>query len=360
MAIQHLKISNVRNITFTSLTPTTKVNLFAGDNGSGKTSLLEAVHFLAMARSFRTVKLHSLITKGQRTCTVYGELNTHGERASVGVRKSIGAKKIININGNTYNSNAELAGFLPVQLMDPELFSCLQFGPAYRRKLINWGAFYQTSSFFNAWRSMLRCLKHRNSLLKKKQVQSEELHAWTKQFISFSNIVYQLHKEYIKELVPEVQACINRLTHLSEIEISYSRGWSKKIMLSEAIERDLSKDAVLGYTTSGPHKSDMKITYKGLPASDVLSRGQQKMVVCAIKLAQGKLYEMTHQQACIYLIDDLTSELDEEHGKALVSELNKMRSQVWVTGVDKDILKRIFFESEAKMFHVKHGTANAV
>lgn len=354
MTIQRLKVSDIRNLTSITLSPSPKVNLFFGDNGSGKTSLLEAIHLLAVARSFRTNKLLPVITKGRRACTVYGDISLTSKIIPVGVTRSLDAPQLIRINGCS-SSVADLAHLLPIQLMNPETFTCLQDGPSSRRRLFDWGAFYRDERFFLAWKKMQSSLKQRNRLLKNKKFHSGEMSAWTQAFLSAALIVDKLRSDYIASLIPEIEVLLLRLTELSGLKLRYSQGWTKNHTLQDVLERDLNKDQVLGYTTSGPQRSDIKITYQGFPAVDVLSRGQQKMVVCAIKLAQGRLFEKQHKRACIYLVDDLPSELDETHSLLLADILKEMQSQVWVTGVHKDVLKRVFKDSDTKVFHVEHG-----
>ena len=360
MTIKCLKISDIRNLNAITLSPSSKVNLFFGDNGSGKTSLLEAIHFLAVARSFRTSRLAPVIAKGKRSCTVYGDVSVSGESIPVGVTRSLDSQQLIRINGLNDSSVSDLAHVLPIQLMNPEIFTCLQDGPSNRRKLLDWGVFHQDTRFFVAWKRMQSSLKQRNSLLKSKSFGREELAVWTQMFLSSSLIVDQLRADYIELLIPEVEALLLNLTELSGLNLMYSRGWSKNFSLEEVLERDMNKDRALGYTTSGPQRFDIKVTYQGGPADEVLSRGQQKLVVCAIKLAQGRLFEQLHKRACIYLIDDLPSELDEAHSVLFADTLKEMQSQVWVTGVHENALRCIFSDSDTKVFHVEHGNILSV
>ena len=355
MAICRLKVSNVRNLSV-SVAPSPKVNLFFGENGSGKTSLLESVCFLAIAKSFRTNKLKPVVRNGCRSCTVFGEVLATNYMVSVGVTRSLDHQPLIHLNGRSSGSVVDLAFILPVQLMHPKLFTCLEDGPQIRRRLMDWGVFHQFPIFWSAWKKMQTSLKQRNKLLKYCVNREKELKAWTQTFIDSALIVDKLRSDYMSLLVPELEALLQMMTGLAGIRLVYCRGWSKGVALEDALSRDIDKDKLSGFTYSGPQRADIKLTYNGASVVETLSRGQQKIVVCAIKLAQGKLFERLKKRACVYLIDDLLSELDEKNCALLVSVLNEMQSQVWVTGVDENALRKTFLSSEEKkVFHVKHG-----
>ncbi|MBE8233225.1 MAG: DNA replication and repair protein RecF, partial [Endozoicomonadaceae bacterium] len=110
--------------------------------------------------------------------------------------------------------------------------------------------------------------------------------------------------------------------------------------------------------TAGPQRADLKITYQGRLASDILSRGQQKILVCALKVAQGKLFEKTHKQRCVFLVDDLPAELDPEHCEQFINMINPLFSQFWLTAINTEQLQPFFSKKTIKMFHVEHGAIN--
>ncbi len=358
MSIHFLKVSDIRNLRKISLSLSPRVNLFYGDNGSGKTSLLEAVHILALAKSFRTNKLKPLITKGSRACTVYGEVDCS---TKVGVKRGLDSLQSIKINGFLGRSIADLANLLPIQLMTPDTFNYLLTSASYRRKIIDWGAFHHEKKFIDVWKKMTISLKNRNSLLKNRvAINSKEMDVWTKIFIDSAQIVDKARLTYLQQLIPEIEVLLLKLTSISGLKINYYRGWSRNSSLEDVLTQNTNKDSMLGYTILGPQRGDLRITCHGLPATEVLSRGQQKMVVCAIKLAQGLLFENTKNRTCVYLVDDLISELDSTHCHLFAKVLKEMNSQVWITGVNGVALKNIFNDKNVKMFHVEHGEVSEI
>ena len=360
MSIQHLKISGVRNLASLALNLSPRMNLFFGNNGSGKTSFLEAVYLLAMARSFRTSKLAPVICHGLQTCTVFGRISTKKQVISIGVTRSLKEKQEIQMNGVRHRSVAELISVVPVQLMNSETFLMLNASPKMRRKLLNWGVFYFNEKFLICWKNMQFSLKQRNKLLREKKFQKEELNVWTNLFLQSALEVDVLRHQYLSVLFPKIEHYVSMLLGISDLQLSYYRGWPEAMHLEKALTHQLDKDVMFGYTSVGPQRSDLVVTYKKKPAVDVLSQGQQKMLMGAIKLAQGALYEEYHQTSCIYLIDDLLSELDKEHCALITNALINLKSQILMTAIDRDILCGLFMNTEKEMFHVEHGMIHAL
>ena len=207
---------------------------------------------------------------------------------------------------------------------------------------------------------MKNSLRQRNSFLKKKQVHKQELEVWNSTFIDSALVVDKLRQDYINLLIPHVKKLFARLTDLTDLKLVYYNGWSRHLSLSEAINKDLNRDILLGYTHSGPQRADIQITYKGAPVTDILSRGQQKMVIYAIKLAQSLIFEESKKRACIFLLDDMVSELDKKHCKALSELLFEIHSQLWITGIKRSALEQVFTGNTSQMFHVEHGQVKAI
>jgi DNA replication and repair protein RecF len=147
------------------------------------------------------------------------------------------------------------------------------------------------------------------------------------------------------------------------IALSYQRGWDRERDYADVLADSIERDHRQGFTHSGVHRADLRITVDGLPAADVLSRGQQKLLVCALKIAQGVLFGQLTGRKCVYLVDDLPAELDQKHRAQLVNWLDTMETQVFITGVEKDSLLIDWLHRPAvatKLFHVEQGRVSAV
>jgi len=143
---------------------------------------------------------------------------------------------------------------------------------------------------------------------------------------------------------------------LEGLTLSYYRGWDKERPLSEVLTSSLLRDQQIGHTQSGPQRADLRLRLGAHNAADILSRGQQKLVVCALRIAQGHLVDQAKRGQCIYLVDDLPSELDEQHRRALCRLLEDLNCQVFITCVDHELLSDGWqTDTPVSMFHVEHG-----
>ncbi|WP_263081432.1 DNA replication/repair protein RecF [Endozoicomonas sp. Mp262] len=363
MTIRQLTISDLRNLTSVSIKPSSEINIFYGLNGSGKTSILEAIHILGLARSFRTPKVKSVVQTGKDKYTIFGLMKDLHRQIPVGVSRSIHEDSIqIRISGNAIRSSAELAALLPLQIINPDTFKLLEGSPGLRRNFLDWGVFHvKHKDFLPVWKHMQMALKQRNSLIRHGRISGSELSIWTQAFSKYACQVDQLRQAYVEQLLPYFSKVLQELCKLDGIKINYYRGWDKDRDLDEVLEAGLSRDIQSGYTFYGPQRADLRVRIGNSNATEILSRGQLKLVVCALKLAQGYLLSEATDQKSIFLVDDLSSELDIPHRMALCHLLQKIESQVFITCVEKNALADCWLpETHYKMFHVKQGQVELV
>lgn len=360
MALKQLHIEQVRNLRHCRLEGLGQVNVFFGPNGSGKTSVLESIHILGMARSFRGNSVKSAITHGQESCTVYGVLSDAeggGARTPVGVQRNRVGEARIKVAGQPVRTVAELAAKLPLQVINVDSFGLLTGSPSTRRQFLDWGVFHVEQSFFGQWQRFQRCIKQRNTGLRRGKLSGRELDVWTRDLAAAGEAISASRQRYFSALAPLFRDIMARLAPtLQELELHYRQGWDKQLTYAEALAQSESSDREQGYTHTGPQRADMRVTVSGHSAADTLSRGQQKLVVCGLKLAQGQLMTVQGHRACTYLIDDLPSELDHEHSGLVCELLAAMEAQVFITCVDRNEIEAVWPEGRPlSMFHVEHG-----
>lgn len=366
MALTQLQINQVRNLQKVNLQGLQKVNVFFGSNGSGKTSVLEAIHLLGMARSFRGNSVKSLITHGAPSCTVFGTtklttdtLRTAGTGLPLGVQRNRSGEAQIKIGGKPVRAVAELAAQLPLQVITAESFGLLTGAPGGRRQYLDWGVFHVEQRFFAQWQRFQRCIKQRNNLLRRGNISDQELTVWTRDLAQTGETINEYRESYFGILSPRFQEIMARLApSLKKLELRYQRGWDRQLDYSAALQQGHSADVEQGYTHSGPQRADIRVMADGHLAADTLSRGQQKLVVCGLKLAQGQLMAKRGSRgSCTYLIDDLPSELDHEHSLLVCELLASMDAQVFITCIDQEEIRSVWPKtSELTMFHVEHGS----
>ena len=361
MAFIRLEVSDFRNLLSVKLEPVYQgINLFYGHNGSGKTSFLEAIYYLSLGRSFRSAKIDRIINNNSEKFSLFANsLTIHNQKISVGIEREHNTDIKIRLAGKDIHSIAELASLSPILLINSHCHHFLDAGPVFRRKYLDWGAFYYTNDFLRLWREFQRALKQRNAALRS-NTSKKELETWSNELIHRAILLHQFRKDYIHQLLPLLLETIAELVPLPGLEISYQSGWNESLDYQQALAQSLERDMQLGYTQLGPHRADLKVTVNGVPAKDILSRGQQKLFVCAMILTQGALLHRSANKRPIYLIDDLPSELDLMSRSKLMALLSKQEAQVFVTAVDREILKDFLIQSPFKVFHVEHGEISEV
>jgi DNA replication and repair protein RecF len=357
--IRRLEIAGVRNLTSVSLPLLSPINILYGDNGAGKTSVLEAIHLLSSAKSFRGHKLKPLINSDMESCVAFGEISLPGLGFQpVGVERfrSQAVPAVIRVSGQTVRSASALAENLPLQVISSDTFKLLEGSPSVRRQFMDWGVFHVEHQFHSVWKSAQRCLKQRNSLLRHGRIDDQQLAVWTQELVGLGEKLDYFRQCYFDLLMPVFETTLARLLDIDGLSLKYYRGWDSDRSLGDVLSSNLARDREVGHTQTGPHRADLKLRYQSSNAADILSRGQQKLVVCALRVAQGYLLSQETGRSCVYLIDDLPSELDKDHRTALCGLLEELGCQVFVTCVDYNDLAGCWsVDAPVSMFHVEHG-----
>lgn len=352
MALLEVQIKDVRNISNIRLHPSPKLNIIIGPNGSGKTSLLEALYLLSRARSFRTQNIKKVISSDKENLVVYAKINAQGLDNKVAIKKGP-TETQIRVNGKTEKKSSELSRYLHTHLIRPESQTLLERGSTARRSFVDWGVFHVKHDFLKTAKKYNQLLKQRNKLLKSKQL--ETLSAWDKKLVEYGIIITNERKLYVSKLERELKLITSDLISKIDIQVLYSGGWSDDISFEESLNKNLSRDVLYGYTTTGPHKSDIQVLVNGKPAQDFLSRGQMKLLVISLYLAQIKVMsELKGKSSCV-LLDDLAAELDVENLKKVMMFLDKLDVQIFITTTKKEQFKSYIEGNEINVFHVKHG-----
>jgi DNA replication and repair protein RecF len=254
-----------------------------------------------------------------------------------------------------------LAENLPLQVLSSDTFKLLEGAPKIRRQFMDWGVFHVEQGFHGAWKNAQRCLKQRNSLLRRGRIDPAQLQAWSQELVSAGEQLHSYREHYFSQFLPQFASMLSKLTDLEGLSLEYFRGWEKAKTLAQSYSDNSQKDIDRGYTGTGHHRADLRLKCQSMMAVDILSRGQQKLVVCAMRLAQGYLLSALRGKRCVFLVDDLPAELDRRHRKALCELLEQMNCQVFVTCVDYQDVENCWQpDTEKKLFHVEHGKVSLV
>lgn len=359
MTINSLRISNFRNLTSVQISPTVNgLNIISGNNGGGKTSLLEAIFYLGHGKSFRSSVTNRLINHEANKFSLFSQVVTDGERiVPLGAERDDSGVTRLRVDEKDVKSITKLAGYLPIRVINTHSHQLLESGPVFRRKYLDWGLFYQFPEFIQIWRQYERALKQRNSILRDKRSRNE-LEIWTEELIRLGLELDKLRKSYIELLLPHLIQLSDALLGINSLEITYQPGWEDGFSYRTALDQAVNDEYRTGYTLSGPHRADFDLISEGLSLKHILSRGQQKLIICAMILAQGMLLSEQDNSGLIYLVDDLPSELDLESRKKLIYLLAQQNTQIFITAIEQEPIYDVICDetdTPMKVFHVEHG-----
>ncbi|MBL4814228.1 MAG: DNA replication/repair protein RecF [Shewanella sp.] len=359
MSLTRLHIETFRNIASAQLLPAEGINLIYGQNGSGKTSILEAIYFLGMGRSFRSHLSQRVIQHSDDKLTLFANLKVQGKESKIGLRRFRSGETEVKIDGDKVKRLSTLAESLPIQVITPESFALLFEGPKSRRQFIDWGAFHCDKTFHSAWINVKRILKQRNQLLKN-EASYAQIQYWDRELVRYSEVVTDIRTQYVNSLNELLKGIIEEFLPQVDVKISFTRGWDSKTDYAQLLEAQYPRDVSSGNTASGPHKADLRLRVGTLPVQDALSRGQLKLLVCALRIAQGKLLKQQIDKNSIYLVDDLPSELDAKHRQLLLQQLTDTGAQVFVTAIDPAAILDSLNTPPSKVFHVEQGRVTVI
>lgn len=358
MTVSRLDISSVRNIRQATLYPAPTLNFIYGANASGKSALLEAIFLLGRARSFRSASIRPVIHFSHDHLLVTAQTAfPSGAHQHLGIRLENKSCEI-RINQHTMPNKSSLVYALPLQLIYPKSYELLDGGPQERREFIDWGVFHHDSAFLPAWRNYKKALAQRNALLKNRQ--PEYLQVWNQELSDYGTIVTNCRRRYLEAFAPIFRDIAGHMLDLPAIAMSLSPGWDSTESLLEALAGDTEKDLRYGFTQSGPHRADLLLTLDRLPARDIVSRGQLKLLVISLKLAQIQLLNLNEENTACLLFDDFAAELDAANRAKVLRYLDGMQSQVFITATSPIDFGDLSNIRHYKMFHVEHGNINPV
>jgi DNA replication and repair protein RecF len=324
--ISSLEIQSLRNIRHLSLKLSKGVNVFYGDNGSGKSSILEAIHLLGRGRSFRTSSIDDIVQVGQSNLIVRAEMH-HG--ATVAIQK--GDANIGKINAKAA-SFSKIAEQVPILFMDSNSHRRFFDESAYRRRFFDWILFHVKPGYTQSYKTYSKVLKMRNLTLK----QGGSVKEWDS-LLAPAGLELMTAR---KELVESFNAISDKGEH-----VDYKSSGSIDFM--QCLNASIIDDRRARVTTIGPHRDDY-LYYNG---GKLLSQGQLKLAYTGLLCATKRLLS-EHKEGVVILLDDICAELSIEAREKVVAQLDGHSDQLLITGV----LERDLVELNADMmFHVEHG-----
>ena len=289
MRVASLDITGFRNLHQVSLDCTPGLNLLIGPNASGKTSVLEALYVLGRGRSFRARQPRELIQTGAPAFRVVAIMTDGDDRQTpVGIERN--ARELTaRIGGAPTRSLAELARQTPVLLLNPDSHRLLEDGPRQRRRFMDWGLFHAEPGFLDTWRRYEVALRHRNAALRTGAA-DRVVDAWDGELSAAAERLDPWRESFCKALGSVLRPLTEATLGEVAVEVDYRRGWPLepfKHDFTSWLRAGRAQDRQQGHTRFGPHRADFVPRIAGQPPAEALSRGQQKLLVIALVLAQA-------------------------------------------------------------------------
>lgn len=357
--LERLEVRSVRCIAHADLVFRAGMQWLTGDNGAGKTSILEAMHLLVLGRSFRGRVRDRLIRQGDPSLSVVAKWRgAHGLQHVAGVEHD-GERWALRLDGAPAKTFAQVARALPLICFEPGSRALLDGGAEYRRRFVDWLLFHVEPRFLDVWRRHERALKQRNALLKC-GANDIALDPWDVELARHGTQIAQWRAARMRDWLPEFRELMNALApDLAAPAIDVHSGWRAETDLLDTLRSGRARDRERGFTSSGAHRGDWRLRFGDLPARECLSRGQLKLATLACFLAQASNYARAHGQWPTLCLDDLASELDSGHLRRVLPLLAANDAQVVVTGTEVPAAL-VDLAIPHAVFHVEHGRIEAL
>ena len=349
-------VQNFRNIESADIRISPHVNIIYGANGSGKTSLLEAISLLAHGKSFRSHLSTPLIKHGQNNTVLFSSLSdpSSGTVIPVGIEKHLRKGTSIRINKAKARTTSELARLLPLLVVDGSAFTVIDGPSKHRRKILDWLVFHVEPRFHGAWLSYYGALKQRNALLRRGIMSGQEFDVWSQHCVQYGNELHDIRQKAFDKLKVQFERVCEDFQ--LPVTCSYDKGWKGDDSLELCFASQLDGDLQRQTTRSGPHRADLQLRCPEGKVSEVFSRGQKKTTILGLYLAVVTDFIQGGKGKPIIALDDLPAELDKSHIQAVLIAIMDRAQQVFITTINcEQVLDLLPKDAKHSVFHVEHG-----
>lgn len=359
MIIKNLKIFNFKNHSEKSFDFSPEINCFVGNNGAGKTNILDALHYLSMAKSFLGNLDAQNILHDSDFFAIEAEIQGEEKNDIIKVQLPKEGKKIIKKNDKTYERIADHIGFLPSVMISPYDANLISDGSENRRKFLDAMISQTDSDYLFALIQYQKTLQQRNALLKyfakNRTFDLDSLEIYNEPLTKFGTQIFEKRQRFVASILPTIQHFYEIISKGNEkVTVIYESNLNEQ-NFEEILKENLEKDRVLTYTSRGIHKDDLRFEMNGNLIKKFGSQGQQKSFLIALKLAQIKRIKDITNKNPILLLDDIFDKLDDNRVSQLIELVNQQNfGQIFITDTHRErtesVVKRI--NEESKIFQI--------
>lgn len=359
MFVKKLILKNFRNYENEKFHFSDGLNIISGRNAQGKTNAVEAVFLLATGYSPKVKRDKQVIRYGQKSAEIFAEAVTNYGTISAKIEYFADSNKIVTVNGQEAKKVSELLGNLFAVFFNPGELKLVQESPEDRRRFLDISISQLNKQYFTALSVYKKILAQRNNLLKTpdKGTIFDTLPVWDEQLALYAADIITARRDYVNKLSPFAKNAHSFITDGKEdLEVSLLGqyvGSREEIYenIKSALALNMEKDVILGYTTVGPHRDDLKITVSGEDVRNYGSQGQQRTAAISLKLAELNVYKEHFGEYPVLILDDAMSELDIFRQSRLLKAIDGVQTIVTCTHVDQSV----FGETDYKIFKIDGG-----
>jgi DNA replication and repair protein RecF len=361
MYLDKLSVLNFKNHSDSSLDFNPNINCFVGNNGSGKTNLLDAIHYLSFTKSFFIKQDSMNVLYNQPFMTVEGVFEKDDKKELVQCAVKSGVKKIVKRNKKQYDKLAEHIGLFPLVMVSPTDSELLLAGSDVRRKYMDSVISQFDKEYLNTLIAYSKLILQRNALLKSmdnQSIQISSLALYDEQLSPLAQIIFEKRQSFLNQLSPIFLDYYNSISNTNEeVSILYDSQLSENSFL-DLCQQNFEKDRIVKFTSVGVHKDDLVFHLNGYPIKRIGSQGQQKTYLLALKLAQFDFMQEALGYKPMLLLDDIFDKLDDNRVEHLMKLVDQHHfGQIFVTDTHPGRSKQIFdkINADYKLFHIKDG-----
>ena len=367
MYLKKLTLTNFKNYDQTELEFSPKINCFVGNNGVGKTNILDAIHYLSLTKSFFNNIDSISIRHGEDYFIIEGAFDTDGEEDQIYCAFQKQKQKVLKKNGKEYQRLSDHVGKYPVVMISPADSALISEGSEERRKFLNKIISQYSAEYLDSVLKYSKALQQRNKLLKdfksNGKFDTETLSMWDSQLVKYGTFVYRERFRLVDEMIPVFQEHYSMISSKKEkVKLSY-RSHLSEDDFGEALQNSVSKDRFLEYTTIGIHKDDLILEMDGHSVKSLGSQGQKKSYLVALKLAKFDYISRMAGLSPILLLDDIFDKFDVERVEQIIRLVGNQRfGQIFITDTHQSRLHDILasHKTDYKLFRINNDSVEEV
>jgi len=367
MYLKKLALTNFKNYEQAELEFSPKINCFVGNNGVGKTNILDAVHYLSLTKSFFNNIDSISIRHGEDFFIISGTFERGGEEDQIWCAFQRQKQKVMKKNGKEYQRMSDHIGKYPVVMISPADSALISEGSDERRRFLNKIISQYNNEYLDSALKYNKALQQRNKLLKdfksSGRFENDDLLIWDSQLVKYGSYVYNEREILVNELIPVFQENYSMISSTrEEVKLSY-RSHLTEGDFAEALAKSLNKDRFLEYTTIGIHKDDLLLEMNDYPVKSLGSQGQQKSYLVALKLAKFDYIRRKSGISPVLLLDDIFDKFDAERVEQIIRLVgNEKFCQIFITDTHQTRLHEILssHNTDYKLFRISDNTVQEV